>query len=63
MHFGEEVAKVEKETVPDKIFMGSDYPAGQTPQEALEAVKSLPVSEEFRRKIMGDNAASLLGIA
>ena len=52
-----------EETVPDKILLGSDYPAGQSPQEALEAVKSLPVSEDFRRKIMGDNAASLLGIA
>ena len=51
-----------EETVPDKIFMGSDYPGGQTPQEALEAVKTLPISEEFRRKIMGDNAAGLLNI-
>ncbi len=51
-----------EETVQDKIFLGSDYPGGQTPQEALEAVKSLSISEEFKRKIMGDNAARLLGI-
>ena len=52
-----------EETVPDKILLGSDYPAGQSPQEALEAVKGLSISEDFKRKIMGDNAASLLGIA
>ena len=51
-----------EETVPDKILLGSDYPAGQSPKEALEAVKGLSISEEFRRKIMGDNAAGLLGI-
>jgi uncharacterized protein len=51
-----------EETVPDKILFGSDYPAGQTPQEALKAVKSLSISEEFRQKVMGDNAVKLLGL-
>ena len=54
--------KLLEETVPDKIFFGSDYPGGQSPQEALEAVKSLSISEEFKRKIMGDNAAGLLNL-
>jgi predicted TIM-barrel fold metal-dependent hydrolase len=48
-------------TVPDKILLGSDYPAGQTPKEAVESVKKLPVSESFKQRILGDNAAKILG--
>lgn len=55
--------KLLEKTVPDKILLGSDYPVGQTPNEAAEAVKNLPVSEEFKAKILGDNSAHLLGIA
>jgi predicted TIM-barrel fold metal-dependent hydrolase len=40
-------------TVSDKILLGSDYPAGQTPREAAEAVKKLPVSQRFKEKILG----------
>ena len=46
----------------DKILLGSDYPAGQTPKEAAEAVKSLPVSRSFKEKILGNNATKLLGL-
>ncbi len=49
-----------EKAVPEKILFGSDYPAGQTPKEAAEAVKKLPVSESFKAKILGDNAARLL---
>jgi predicted TIM-barrel fold metal-dependent hydrolase len=49
-----------EETVPDKILLGSDYPCGQTPKEAVEAVKNLPISEGFKLKILGMNAAKLL---
>lgn len=51
-----------EDTVPDKILYGSDYPAGQTPKEALEAVGTLPISEDFRTKIIGENAVRLLGL-
>lgn len=44
----------------DKILLGSDYPAGQTPKEAVEAVKKLPVSQSFRGKILGENASKIL---
>ncbi len=47
-------------TVSDKILMGSDYPAGQTPKEAAEAVRRLPVSQSFKDKILGENASKLL---
>ncbi len=49
-------------TVPDKILLGSDYPAGQTPKEAAEAVKKLPVSQGFKAKILGANAAKILQV-
>ncbi len=48
--------------VPDKILFGSDYPAGQTPKEGVEAVKKLPVSQSFKEKILGNNAAKILGL-
>ncbi len=47
-------------TVPDKILLGSDYPAGQIPMEAAEAVKKLPVSQSFKDKILGENASKIL---
>jgi predicted TIM-barrel fold metal-dependent hydrolase len=51
-----------EQTVSDKILLGSDYPAGQTPREAVEAVKKLPVSQSFKEKILGKNAAAVLGL-
>jgi predicted TIM-barrel fold metal-dependent hydrolase len=51
-----------EETVSDKILLGSDFPVGQTPGEAVEAVQALPVSDRFKRKILGENAARLLGL-
>ncbi len=46
----------------DKILLGSDYPAGQTPKEAVEAVQKLPVSQSFKARILGKNAAEILGL-
>jgi len=51
-----------EQTVPDKILLGSDYPAGQTPKEAAEAVEELPIGQGFKRRILGDNAATVLGL-
>jgi predicted TIM-barrel fold metal-dependent hydrolase len=51
-----------EETVPDKVLLGSDYPCGQTPKEAVETVRNLPISEDFKRKILGENATRLLGL-
>ncbi|MFQ5904128.1 MAG: amidohydrolase family protein [Candidatus Binatia bacterium] len=51
-----------EETVPEKILMGSDFPVGQSPGEAVQAVRSLPVSEGFKSQILGENAARLLGL-
>jgi uncharacterized protein len=49
-----------EKTVSDKILLGSDYPAGQTPKEAAEAVKKLPISQRFKEKILGENASKIL---
>ncbi len=51
-----------EKAVPDKILFGSDYPAGQTPKEAAEAVKKLPISQDFKEKILGKNASNILGL-
>jgi hypothetical protein len=51
-----------EDTVPDKILLGSDYPCGQTPKEAVQTVQELPISEEFKQKILGGNAANLLSL-
>jgi predicted TIM-barrel fold metal-dependent hydrolase len=51
-----------EQTVKDKLLLGSDYPAAQTPQSALESVKGLPISDDFKSKIIGENAAKLLGL-
>jgi predicted TIM-barrel fold metal-dependent hydrolase len=49
-----------EKTLQDKILLGSDYPAGQTPKEAAEAVQKLPISQSFKEKILGTNAAKIL---
>lgn len=51
-----------EETVPEKLLMGSDFPVGQTPTEVVQSVRSLPVSEQFKAQILGENAAKLLGL-
>jgi predicted TIM-barrel fold metal-dependent hydrolase len=51
-----------EQTVPDKILLGSDFPVGQTPGEAIQAVKTLPVSDKLKSQILGENAARLLGL-
>jgi len=51
-----------EKAVSDKILLGSDYPAGQTPKEAVEAVKKLPVSQSFKEKMLGKNAVKILGL-
>jgi predicted TIM-barrel fold metal-dependent hydrolase len=48
--------------VPEKILLGSDFPVGQSPSEAVQAVKELPISEAFKAKILGENAARLLAL-
>lgn len=48
---------------PDRLLAGSDYPhqIGSIPL-MLESLQALEVDESVRRKILGENAAALLGL-
>jgi len=48
------------ERLADKVLFGSDYPGVPSLRENVEAVRSLPLSEQARDKILGGNAARVL---
>jgi len=50
-----------EETIPDKILFGTDFPFNM-PDERVEMVKRLPISNGAKRMILGENAARLLGL-
>lgn len=47
----------------DKIIFGSDWPGLPSIQANIEAVRSLPISEETKAMILGGNVARILGDA
>jgi predicted TIM-barrel fold metal-dependent hydrolase len=49
-----------EENVSDKLLLGTDFNAGQTPKEAVQAVNSLPIGKRFKEKILGQNATKIL---
>lgn len=52
----------ELERLSDKIIYGSDWPGVPTIKENIQAVLDLPISEDSKSKILGGNAAKLLGL-
>ncbi len=50
----------ELEKNADKILFGSDWPGLRSIKANIEAVNSLPISDETKAKILGDNAARVL---
>lgn len=52
----------ELERNADKVIYGSDWPGMPYIKRNIEIVKSLPISEETKGKILGGNAARILGI-
>ena len=50
------------ERLADKVLFGSDYPGVPSLRGNIEAIRELPLAEEARSKILGRNAARLLGI-
>lgn len=52
----------ELDKIPDKVVFGSDFPAGPGIRGNIESIMALPLDYEFRRKILGLNAARILGI-
>lgn len=52
----------ELERIAEKVIYGSDWPGVPTIKENIQALKGLTISEDSKRKILGENAARLLGI-
>lgn len=52
----------ELERVSDKVLFGSDWPSVPTMKGNIEAVRGLPLSAEAKARILGGNAARLLGL-
>ncbi len=52
----------ELERLADKVIFGSDWPGVPSIKANIEAIRALPISEEAKAKILGENAARILGI-
>ena len=52
----------ELERVADKVIFGSDWPGMPHIGRNIEIIRSLPLKEETVEKILGGNAARILGI-
>jgi predicted TIM-barrel fold metal-dependent hydrolase len=50
------------ERVADKVLFGSDWPSVPTLKRNVETLRGLPLGEEARARILGGNAARLLGL-
>jgi predicted TIM-barrel fold metal-dependent hydrolase len=51
----------ELERLADKVIYGSDWPGVPTIRENIQAIRELPIAEDAKRKILGDNAVRVLG--
>lgn len=52
----------ELERNADKIIFGSDWPGVKSIKANIEAIRGLPLGEESKEKILGGNAARILGL-
>jgi hypothetical protein len=52
----------ELERVADKVIFGSDWPGMPHIKRNIELIRGLPLKEETKEKILGGNAARILGI-
>ncbi|MFQ6059331.1 MAG: amidohydrolase family protein [Anaerolineae bacterium] len=50
------------ERLADKVIFGSDWPDVPSIKGNIEAVRALPLSDEAKTKILGENAARILGL-
>jgi predicted TIM-barrel fold metal-dependent hydrolase len=53
----------EIEKVADKVIFGSDWPGMPYIGRNIEMIRELPLKDETKEKILGDNAARILGIS
>jgi predicted TIM-barrel fold metal-dependent hydrolase len=51
------------ERIPEKIVFGSDWPGIRDVSVNVEAIRQLPLRETTKEKILGENAARILGIS
>jgi uncharacterized protein len=51
------------ERVSHKVLFGSDWPSVPTLKGNIDAIRALPLSEGARERILGGNAARILGLA
>jgi len=51
------------ERISHKVIYGSDWPGITTIRENIQTIKSLPLSEDSKLKILGGNAGKLLNIS
>lgn len=51
------------ESLAHKVVYGSDWPGNPFIDRNIEAVRKLPISEEIKTKILGENAAMILGLS
>ncbi len=52
----------ELEQVADKVVFGSDWPGMPHIKRNIETIRGLPLKEETKEKILGGNAARILGL-
>lgn len=52
----------ELERVADKVLFGTDWPGIKNPGANIKTIQNLPLSESSIQKILGGNAARLLGL-
>ena len=50
------------ERLADKVIFGADWPGVPSIGGNIEAIRALPLGEEATAKILGGNAARILGI-
>ncbi len=53
----------ELERVADKVIFGSDWPGMPYIKRNIDMIRSLPLKEETKDKILGENAARILGLS
>jgi hypothetical protein len=51
------------ERLADKVVYGSDWPGNPDLRRNVDAIRALPISEEAKDKMLGGNAARILGLA